>query len=168
LGQPADLLDRLADREVSGGVVATVAQRADALVEHRLRALFFLFQQLLGHEALGEKQARRHAGHREQVGLGVEEAGEIAALEKRALALVRAVVREKDLAILHGASYFPSNPTRSMVARSACSVCAAHCAYSLLDLYQETWSSCCSSFRCSGSSSVFLKASCSAFTPCAS
>src|SRR5439155_8291635 len=89
----------------------------------RLRALLFLFQQLLGHEALGEKQARRHAGHREQVGLGVEKAGEIAALEKRALALVRAVVREKDLAILHGASYFPSNPTRSMVARSACSVC---------------------------------------------
>src|SRR5712692_881489 len=43
LGQPADLLDRLADREVSGGVVAAVAQRADALVERRLRALLFLF-----------------------------------------------------------------------------------------------------------------------------
>src|SRR5687767_3983790 len=39
LRPPADLLDRLAHREMPGGIEAAVAQRADALVEHGLCAL---------------------------------------------------------------------------------------------------------------------------------
>src|SRR5262245_45928129 len=42
LRQAADLLDRLAHREMAGRVEAAVAQRADTLVEHGLRALLFL------------------------------------------------------------------------------------------------------------------------------
>src|SRR5919109_4336957 len=52
LRETADLLDRLAHRELAGGVEAAVAQGADAFVEHGLRALLFLLQQFFGHKAL--------------------------------------------------------------------------------------------------------------------
>src|SRR5438874_2276866 len=87
LGEAADLLGRLADREMPGGVETALAQRADALVEHALRALFFFFQQLLGHEALGEEQARRHAGDGEQMRLRAEKARQVGGFQKGALAL---------------------------------------------------------------------------------
>src|SRR5262245_29628593 len=120
LRQPADLLDRLAHREVAVGIEAAIAQRANALVEHRLGALLLLLEQLFGYEALGEEQARRHARHREQVGLRLEEARQVGAFEQRALAFLGAVVGEKDLSILHDALlYLRSSPTRSIVARSA-------------------------------------------------
>src|SRR6185295_9320689 len=82
LGEAADLLDRLAYRELAGGVEAALAQGADALVEHGLRALLLFFQELLGHEALGQEQARRHARDGEEMGLGAEEARPVRALEE--------------------------------------------------------------------------------------
>src|SRR5438105_7118529 len=56
LREAADLLDRLAHREMARGVEAAIAQRSDALVEHALGALLLLLEQLLGHEALGEEK----------------------------------------------------------------------------------------------------------------
>src|SRR5438105_1575851 len=89
---------------MTAGVEAALAQRADAFVEHRLGALLFFFEELFGHEALGQEQARRHARHGEQMGFGPQEARQVGALEERALAVLRSVVGEKNLAILHGAS----------------------------------------------------------------
>ena len=56
----------------------------NAFVEHRLGALLLLLEQLLGDEALGEEQARRHARHGEQVRLGAEEVGELARTRRSA------------------------------------------------------------------------------------
>src|SRR5262245_56082848 len=130
LREAADLLDRLAHGEVAAGVEAAVAQRADAVVENGLGALFLFLQQLLGHEAFGEEQARRHARYREKMRLRLEEAREIGAFEQRAPAFLGAVVCKKDFLVFHDAPsdfvYLTSNPTRSMVARSDCSVSAAH------------------------------------------
>src|SRR5207237_3671111 len=100
---------RLPAGELSRGLEAALAQRADAFVEHRLGALLLLFQQLLGHEAFGEEKRGRHARHGEKVGLGAEEAREIGALEKRALSLMGAVVRQQYFSVLHRPSLcFPS------------------------------------------------------------
>ena len=99
----ADLLDRLTDREVPRRLEPALGERLHALVEDLLGALFFLFQQLLGHEALGEVEARRHARHREQVRLGLQEAGEVRAFEERPPTLLRAVVGEKNPAVRHDA-----------------------------------------------------------------
>src|SRR6266481_3706216 len=76
LREAADLLHRLADRELARGLEAALAQVADALVEHGLGALLLFLEQLLGHEALGEEEARRHRRDREQVGFGLQEARE--------------------------------------------------------------------------------------------
>src|SRR3954463_5436281 len=67
--QPADLLDRLADREVPGGLEAALLQLRDAFVQHLLGALLLLLEELLGKEPLGEEHARGHPRHREQVHL---------------------------------------------------------------------------------------------------
>src|SRR5204862_7115136 len=125
----------------AGGVEAAFAQLAGALVENALGALLLLLEQLLGHEALGEEQARRHARHRKQMRFRFEEAREVGAFEQRAPAFLRAVVRKQDSLVFHDApsysiyAYLTNSPTRSMVARSACSVTAAHFAESSPELY---------------------------------
>src|SRR3979490_1425257 len=128
-GHADDLLDRLAHRKLPGDVEAPLAQAADALVEHALGAFFFLLEQLLRHEAFGEEKTRRHARHGEQQRLGLQKAREGRAFEKRAAALVGAVVREEDFVVFHRRlpvrCYFTSSPTRSIVTRSAASVSAA-------------------------------------------
>ena len=127
LGEAADFLDGLAHGEVAGGLEAFLGQRPDAFVEHDLGALFLLLEELFGHESFGEKEAGRHARHGEQVRLGMVEHGELGALEKRALALLGAVVGEENLLILHAPPpYLARSPTRAIVARSSLKVAAAH------------------------------------------
>src|SRR3954467_3072672 len=114
LGVAADLLDRLADGDLPRGVEAALAQRADALVEYSLGALLLFLEELLRHEAFGEEQARRHARHGEQMRLGAEKAREVRGFQQRPLALLRAVVRQKNLAILH-----PRSPLFALISRAA-------------------------------------------------
>src|SRR5258706_10359563 len=101
LGAAADFLHWLAHGEVTRSLEPLVRQGLYALVEHRLGAFFLFFQQLFGDETLGEEEARRHAGHGQQVRFGAEKARQVSGFEQGAPAFLRAVVCEKNLSILH-------------------------------------------------------------------
>src|SRR6266568_1704186 len=126
--EAADLFHRLADREVPGNGEALFLELRDAFVQHVLGALLLLFEQLLGEEALGQKHARGHPRHSEEVRFRMGERRDLGAGEQRRLAFARAVVREQYL-LEHGSSsfrYFASSPSRSISARSLCSVSRAY------------------------------------------
>src|SRR5262245_9708679 len=94
--EPADLLDRLADGEVTAHREAALLQCREPLVEHALHALLLFLDQLLGEEPLGKKHARGHARDREQVRFGLGERRDLGAGKKRGPTLVRAVVGHED------------------------------------------------------------------------
>ena len=102
----ANLLYRLAHCKMAGGIEALLLEQRDSFVEDLLRALFLLFQQFLGQKALGQEQAVRQPGLRQQMGFRLDEIRNFGAFQQRRASLTRSVESHQDF-LVHG--YLPSS-----------------------------------------------------------